>query len=49
MGEWDLAADLEQFRRDGFVVREIVDGLSFEELQKLANVPLQYAPISEAA
>ena len=34
---------------EGFVVREIVEGLSFEELQKLAKVPLQYAPLTEAA
>jgi len=34
---------------EGFVVREIVDGLSFEELRKLAQVPLQYAPLTEAA
>ena len=34
---------------EGFVVREIVEGLSFEELQQLAKVPLQYAPLTEAA
>src|SRR5499427_4454071 len=30
---------------EGFVVREIVEGLSFDELQKLAKAPLQYAPL----
>ena len=34
---------------EGFVVREIVEGLSFEELQQLAKVPLQYTPLTEAA
>jgi len=34
--------------KEGFVVRELVDGLSFEELQKLANVPLTYVPLEAA-
>jgi 3-oxoadipate CoA-transferase beta subunit len=34
---------------DGFVVREMVDGLSFEELQRLARVPLGHLPLAQSA
>ena len=34
---------------NGFVVREIIEGLSFDELQKLAQVPLTYEPQEAAA
>jgi 3-oxoadipate CoA-transferase beta subunit len=33
---------------DGFVVREIIEGLSFDELQKLAQVPLTFEPLEAA-
>lgn len=33
----------------GFVVREIIEGLSFDELQKLAQVPLTYEPLDVAS
>jgi 3-oxoadipate CoA-transferase beta subunit len=32
----------------GFVVREIIKGLSFDELQKLAQVPLTFEPLEAA-
>lgn len=35
--------------KDGLLVRELVDGLSFEELQRLTPVPLKLAPIAAAA
>jgi 3-oxoadipate CoA-transferase, beta subunit len=33
---------------NGFVVREIIEGLSFDELQKLAQVPLTFEPLEAA-
>jgi 3-oxoadipate CoA-transferase beta subunit len=29
---------------NGLVVREMIDGLSFDELQKITGVPLTYRP-----
>jgi 3-oxoadipate CoA-transferase beta subunit len=34
---------------EGFVVREMVDGLSFEELQRLARVTLGHLPLAQSA
>jgi 3-oxoadipate CoA-transferase beta subunit len=34
---------------EGFVVREMIDGLSFEELQRLAKVPLGHLPLAQSA
>jgi 3-oxoadipate CoA-transferase beta subunit len=35
--------------KDGLLVRELVEGLSFEELQRITPVPLKMAPIAAAA
>jgi 3-oxoadipate CoA-transferase beta subunit len=35
--------------KDGLLVRELVEGLSFEQLQRITPVPLKLAPIAAAA
>jgi 3-oxoadipate CoA-transferase beta subunit len=34
---------------DGLVVREMVEGLEFGELQAITGVPLAYRPLSDSA